>query len=44
MPDHLSDWKHFVNLTEQLQKAGIIKQSKIYGGMLDPILGLAQLK
>ena len=28
MPDHLNDWKHFVNLTEQLQKAGIIKAVK----------------
>ena len=28
MPDHLSDWKHFVNLTEQLQKAAIIKTVK----------------
>lgn len=28
MPDHLNDWKHFVSLTEQLQKAGIIKAVK----------------
>jgi carboxylate-amine ligase len=28
MPDHLNNWKHFVNLTEQLQKAGIIKAVK----------------
>jgi carboxylate-amine ligase len=28
MPDYLNNWKHFVNLTEQLQKAGIIKAVK----------------
>ena len=28
MPDHLNDWNHFENLTEQLQNAGIIKSVK----------------
>ena len=28
MPDHLNDWKHFENLTEKLQNAGIIKSVK----------------
>ena len=28
IPDNLNDWKHFINLTEQLQKAGIIKAVK----------------
>ena len=28
MPDYLNDWNHFVNLTEQLQNAGIISSVK----------------
>ena len=28
MPDYLKDWNHFVQLTEQLQRAGIIKSVK----------------
>jgi carboxylate-amine ligase len=28
MPDYLKDWSHFVQLTEQLQRAGIIKSVK----------------
>ena len=28
MPDYLNDWNHFVQLTEQLQNAGIIKSVK----------------
>jgi len=28
MPDYLKDWGHFVQLTEQLQRAGIIKSVK----------------
>ena len=29
MPDHLNDWKHFVSLTEQLQKAGDRKSTRL---------------